>query len=62
MTYLPDTPFNADTPGSYYSVEIGDNGPIVYSECCHDSISLSTARLLHAALGCWIDDQDGGEA
>ncbi|MEU1815196.1 hypothetical protein ABZ543_08355 [Streptomyces roseifaciens] len=58
--YLPETPFNPDDDASYYTVEIDQTGPIVYSECCSDRISLSTARLLHEALGRWLTDQPGG--
>ncbi|WP_406501547.1 hypothetical protein OHA04_27410 [Streptomyces sp. NBC_01590] len=57
MTYLPKTPFNPDDSRSYYIVEIDEEGPVVYSECCLDRIGLSTARLLHEALGRWIADQ-----
>jgi hypothetical protein len=59
MTYLPKSPFNPDDASSYYTVEIDEEGPTVYSECCHDVIGLSTARLLHEALGRWIADQSG---
>ncbi|MGW6391141.1 hypothetical protein ACWFR1_11690 [Streptomyces sp. NPDC055103] len=60
--YLPETPFNPDDKTSYYTVEIGAAGPTVYSECCSDRVGLSTARLLHAALGRWLADQPDGTA
>jgi hypothetical protein len=57
--YLPKTPFDPEDEGSYYVVEIDAEGPVVYSECCLDRIGLSTARLLHEALGRWLTDQPG---
>ncbi|MFJ8852317.1 hypothetical protein [Streptomyces sp. NPDC102437] len=59
--YLPETPFNADDASSYYTLEIDETGPVVYSECCLDRIGLSTARVLHEALGRWIADQPAPE-
>jgi hypothetical protein len=61
MTYLPMTPFDPGDPGSYYEVEVDENGPVVYSECCSDRMGLGTARLLHDALGRWIADQPDGD-
>ncbi|GGZ23771.1 hypothetical protein GCM10010387_16250 [Streptomyces inusitatus] len=57
--YLADIRFDPDDHTSYYSVEIDASGPIVYSECCHERMGLTTARLLHEALGRWIADQPG---
>jgi hypothetical protein len=56
-SYLPKTGFDPDDPDAYYEVEIDGDGPTVYSECCSGRIGLSTARLLHEALGRWIADQ-----
>ncbi|MFE3378778.1 hypothetical protein [Streptomyces anulatus] len=58
---LPRTEFDPEDRSSCYEVEIDHEGPIVYSECCSDRISLDTARTFHAALGRWIATQDAGE-
>ncbi|WP_086780037.1 hypothetical protein [Streptomyces griseus] len=57
---MPRTPFNADDPASYYEVEIDEEGPVVYSECCLDRIGAPTARQFHEALGRWLATQPGG--
>jgi hypothetical protein len=56
-TYLPKTDFDPADPSSYYAVEIDEDGPVVYSECCSDRMGLGTALLLHEALGRWIAAQ-----
>jgi hypothetical protein len=62
VRYLPETRFDPEDEGSYYVVEIDDAGLVVYSECCLDRMCLSTARLVHEALGRWLADQPGGTA
>jgi hypothetical protein len=49
--FMPLTDFDL---GSVYSAEVDDEGLRVYSECCSDLMSLSTAKILHEALGRWI--------
>lgn len=51
-TFLEETPFNPDDPN--YTVEISEDGLVVYSECCLDTMSLQTAERVHEALGQWI--------
>lgn len=55
MTYLPETYFNDK---NYYQVEIGEEGLIVISECCADTMSEETARTVHEALGRWLADRE----
>ncbi|WP_228994740.1 hypothetical protein [Streptomyces sp. DH8] len=57
---MPRTPFDPDDPASYYEVEIDEEGPVVYSECCRDRIGAPTARQFHEALGRWLAIQPGG--
>lgn len=54
-TYLPETYFNDK---NYYAAEIGADGLIVISECCADTMSEATARVVHEALGRWLADRD----
>lgn len=57
--YMPITPFDPDDQsGGRYQAEVDAEGPLIYSECCMDRMSLATARQFHAALGRWIADQD----
>ncbi|MFJ5890364.1 hypothetical protein [Streptomyces californicus] len=57
---MPRTPFNPADPASYYEVEIDEEGPVVYSECCLDRIAAPTARQFHEALGRWLAIQPRG--
>lgn len=47
--------FNDD---DYYEFAIDDYGPIVYSECCADRMTLDVARKVRNALTAWIDKQE----
>ena len=53
-TYLEETPFQPKGQGNGYSVEIDDEGILIYSECCADRMSDDTARAVHEALGRYL--------
>lgn len=57
--YMPITPFDPDDQsGGRYEAEVDAEGPLIYSECCMDRMSLATARQFVAATSRWIADQD----
>lgn len=43
-------------PDDYYEFVIDDQGPVVYSECCADRMTLEVARKVYHALDRWIWD------
>jgi hypothetical protein len=59
--YLPETEFNVPLQAGY-TVQVTSDGVTVYSECCADTMSVETARLLHVALGRYLADQPGEQS
>ena len=49
------------TPDEYYEVGIGDDGLVVWSECCACTMTEDTARAVHEALGRWLADRAPAE-
>lgn len=56
--YMPVMDFDPDDRSVYSVVVTAEDGPVVYSECCSDTIGLETAKVLHDALGRWIADRE----
>jgi hypothetical protein len=52
VIYLEETRFRE---GWRYSVEVTDEGVIVYSECCAEVMSEETARKTRDAITAWLE-------